>query len=372
MTKPMVSRGCFALTVLLACGGAHAEQSKATIFTATCGRNAYTFQIGDDAPRVERGLSWGQSLTGFSAVGAETINNIAVFGCYDDGTGELFALRGEPGEYWLDPIAKTPFVYHTFTLVGERLFAARDAGGDEDVIVELEPGTLRETHAFGRFELAIEGMVYVPETDELVISDRLTSAFYAVEFGRGDKAGAVRTIGQAGFALGSNGLDYRDGEVYAAAVRQDDGALVFGRVSLANGSIDVILTLDEQAEGEVGLGSTVDTNTSEMEKPKHFMEFGSPLERAWHAAGLGIPDTFGGHAAFAGSGGGGSSGSPIDDGVIDLPDDGTTPPDEGPTDTSTTPDDGGSGEGGGGTPEVPSPGTLSVLGISGFFLRRRR
>lgn len=370
MTKHMVSRGLFALTVLFAAGGARAE-SAPTVFTATSGRNAYTFQIDQKKPRVERGLSWGDSLTGFSAVGADVINDVVVHGSYENGSGEFFALRGEPGQYWLDPIAKTPYSYHTFTLVGERMYAARDAGGNEDVIVELEPGTLRETNEFGRFELAIDGMVYVPELDEFVVSDRLSSAFYALEYGEGDEAGPLRTIGPAGFALGSNGLDYRDGHIYGAAVRRDDGSLVFGEISLQTGAFDVIIELDDESDGQVGLGSTISSTANEKKTHEPLSEFGTGFERAWNAAGLGVSPVgnFGSHAGFAGSGGGGG-GSPITDSLLDPPDDELTDEDLTDTDTSTT-DDGGSG-GGGGDTEVPTPGTLSVLGFSGLFMRRRR
>ncbi|KAA0215635.1 MAG: PEP-CTERM sorting domain-containing protein [Leptolyngbya sp. PLA3] len=248
----MRTRGLFALTLTLAAGVAQADITPPP-FLVTNSSRMYTF-TGVQPPESYQTIGIADGPANFPAVGKDIDGHTLVHGIRGDGRGEFFRLRGNESNYWLDSIAVTETFYNSFEIVGERMFAIKNLEGYHDAIVELDPVSYAEIGTYGVFELGIGGMAYVPQLNEFIVSDTRTNTFFAIDFGDGSGAGALRTIGHAGMRWGANGLECYDGVVFGSAIRGEDMKLVFGHVNLDTGVFEVETVIGDAVRGSVGFG----------------------------------------------------------------------------------------------------------------------
>jgi len=249
MSRSFTKVAAFALIALS--GHALAGEVNPT-FLATNGTLGHLFELGV-AGSDSVAFSFQQQPESIQAMARDINGRVVLHGNRDDGTGVWYRLTMGSGGMSTTKIADTETWYNSFTMVGERMFAVKNAAPDIDQIVELNPFTFSEIGEFGQYAIGIGGLAWVPELSEFIVSDTRTNTFFAIGFDQVETSGSLRVIGHAGLRWGGNGLDYVDGHVYGSAIRGEDMQLVFGEVNLQTGKFEVLRGLGDAQRAGVGL-----------------------------------------------------------------------------------------------------------------------
>lgn len=221
-------------------------------FLTTNGTAGYSFGL-DPSEASNHTFNFGDGPASIQAMGTGIDGRVLLHGLHNDGTGSWYYLSQENGNLSTSEATNSDKWYNSFTLVGQRMFAVKNAATDIDQIVELDPYTFEEIATFGEYSIGIGGIAWVPELSEFIVSDTRTNTFYAIGFDQIDTSLALREIGHAGLRWGGNGLDYHDGHLYGSAIRGDDMQLIFGEVDLETGAFEVLRVLGDAEFGGVGL-----------------------------------------------------------------------------------------------------------------------
>lgn len=240
-----------ALALIAISGQALAGEVSPT-FLATNGTLGHVFELGATGANTVA-FSFQQQPESIQAMSRDINGRVVLHGNRDDGSGVWYRLTMNNGAMSTTKITDTDTWYNSFTMVGERMFAVKNAARDIDQIVELNPYTFKEIGAFGSYALGIGGIAWVPELSEFIVSDTRTNTFFGIGFDQVDTSASLRTIGHAGLRWGGNGLEYADGHVYGSAIRGEDMQLVFGEVNLQTGAFEVFRGLGDAQHAGVGL-----------------------------------------------------------------------------------------------------------------------
>lgn len=240
-----------ALTLVALSGNALAGEVNSTYLT-TNGTLGHAFQVG--TPGTETvAFGFGERPESIQAMSRDINGRVLLHGNRADGSGVWYRLTMGEGGMSTAKVADTETWYNSFTMVGERMFAVKNAATDIDQIVELDPYSFEEIAGLGQYGIGIGGLAWVPELSEFIVSDTRTNTFFGIGFDQVQTSVNLRTIGHAGLRWGGNGLDYNDGHVYGSAIRGEDMQLVFGEVDLETGKFTVLRSLGDAQNAGVGL-----------------------------------------------------------------------------------------------------------------------